>query len=391
MKRIYKLLLALLVLASCSKSESDINEPDAEGENTYVLITTPSFVSPVSYIQTIDDLDVPEIDNSGATEYLTAGFYQYKNMFFSCNYTDNFVVRFLIDENNKLVEDVKIDLGGTTGRIWFKNDNTAFTYETTGFQVKIFDPVQMVIKETIDLSMLKRADVPFMELYDVVERDGKLFIPVLLSTMPHSAALDSIHVAIIDLPSSSLEKVIKTDISQSVGAGIHSRVCMGLDENNDLYLMAHLSSGLGGSSKPSGLLRIKSGSTEFDPEYFWNMTEATGQHIAESFHYIGNGKAFITVGEKGLINPDNLMSPILDPVYKWWIADLNTKTVKELGLPATKGFNTSWVLNHGNDYLIPIGNNNEQAIYKYNLENEMVTGKIFTNGLPITFLKLLNE
>lgn len=391
MKRIFKLLLAVLLLASCSKSESDTNEPGSESENTYVLITTPSFVSPVSYIQTIDDLDVPEIDNSGATEYLTAGFYQHKNMFFSCNYTDNFVVRFLIDENNKLVEDVKIDLGGTTGKIWFKNDNTAYTYETTGFQVKIFDPAQMVIKETIDLSMLKRADVPFMELYDVVERDGKLFIPLLLSTVPHSAALDSIHVAIIDLPSSSLEKVIKTDISQSVGAGIHTRVCMGLDENKDLYLMAHLSSGLGGSSKPSGLLRIKSGSTEFDPEYFWNMTEATGQHIAESFHYIGNGKAFITVGEKGLINPNNLMSPILDPVYKWWIADLNTKTVKELGLPATKGFNTSWVYEYGNDYLIPIGNNNEQAIYKYNLENEMVTGKIITNGLPITFLQLLTE
>lgn len=391
MKRIFKLLLAVLLLASCSKSESDTNEPGSESENTYILITTPSFVSPVSYIQTIDDLDVPEIDNSGATEYLTAGFYQHKNMFFSCNYTDNFVVRFLIDENNKLVEDVKIDLGGTTGKIWFKNDNTAYTYETTGFQVKIFDPAQMVIKETIDLSMLKRADVPFMELYDVVERDGKLFIPLLLSTVPHSAALDSIHVAIIDLPSSSLEKVIKTDISQSVGAGIHTRVCMGLDENKDLYLMAHLSSGLGGSSKPSGLLRIKSGSTEFDPEYFWNMTEATGQHIAESFHYIGNGKAFITVGEKGLINPNNLMSPILDPVYKWWIADLNTKTVKELGLPATKGFNTSWVYEYGNDYLIPIGNNNEQAIYKYNLENEMVTGKIITNGLPITFLQLLTE
>jgi len=386
------IVVAISLLISCSKeNEPDVEEPEAESKDTYVLITTPSFVSPVSYIQTIDDLDVPEIDNSGAVEYLTAGFYQHKNMFFSCNYTDNFVTRFLIDENKQLVEDVKIDLGGTTGKIWFKNDNTAYTYETTGFQVIIFDPAEMIIKEKIDLSMLKREDVPYMELYDVVERDGKLFIPVLLSTYPHSTALDSIHVAVIDLPSSSLEKVLKTGISQSVGAGIHSRICMGFDESNDLYLMAHLSSGLGGSSKPSGLLRIKSGSTEFDPDYFWNMTEATGQHIAESFHYIGNGLAFITVGYKDLINPDDLMSPILDPVYKWWLADLNTKTVKELGLPATKGFNTSWVFKHGSDYLVPIGNNTEQAIYKYNLENEQVTGKIITNGLPITFLKLIPE
>jgi hypothetical protein len=230
-----------------------------------------------------------------------------------------------------------------------------------------------------------------MELYDVLERDDKLFIPLLLSTQPHSQALDSVHIAVVDLATDSFEKVIKTGITQSVGAGIHSRVCMGLDENNDLYMMAHLSSGLGGSSNPSGLLRIRSGVTDFDPDYFWNMTEATGQHIAESFHYIGNGKALITVGYKGLVNPDDLMSPILDPVYKWWLADLTNGTVGELNLPETKGFNTSWVLKDGNDYLIPIGNNQEEAIYRYNLESETVKGKILTNGLPIAFLKVVRD
>jgi hypothetical protein len=60
-------------------------------------------------------------------------------------------------------------------------------------------------------------------------------------------------------------------------------------------------------------------------------------------------------------------------------------------LPATKGFNTSWVFKYGDDYLIPIGNNNEQAIYKYNPESEQVTGKIMTNGLPITFLQTIPE
>ena len=214
-------------MASCSDSDDPVEEPELPVEKeTFVLVTTPSFVSPVSYIQTIDDLDVASIDNSNAREYLTAGFYQYKDMFYSCNYTDKFVTRFLIDDNNELVEDVKIDLGGTTGRIWFQDDQTAYTYENTGFQLKVFDPSDMIITKTIDLSMLKRDDAPFMELYDVIERDNKLFIPLLLSTYPHSAALDSVHIAVLSLPSGSLDKIIKTGITQSVGAGIHSRICM---------------------------------------------------------------------------------------------------------------------------------------------------------------------
>jgi hypothetical protein len=390
MKKAYLISLFGLLGLSCSQDDPGPELPIPGGDR-YVLVTTPSFVSPVSYYQTISDLDVAEIDNSGATEYLTAGFYQYKNMFYSCNYTDNFITRFMLDDQDRLVEDVKIDLGGLTGRIWFKDDETAYSYTSTGFQVKIFDPTEMVIRESIDLSMLKRPDAPYMELYDVVDRDGKLFIPLLLSTKAHSEALDSIHIALVDLASSSLEKVIKTGISQSVGSGLHSRVCMGMDENKDLYMVAHLSSGLGGSDKPSGLLRIKSGSTEIDPDYFWNLTEATGDKRAESFHYIGKGKAFISVGYSELINPDDFMSPILDPVYKWWIADLNARSVEEMGLPVTKAFSASWVYPLGDEYLIPIANQEEEAMYRYNPATGSSSGKILTNGMPISFLEINPE
>jgi hypothetical protein len=66
-------------------------------------------------------------------------------------------------------------------------------------------------------------------------------------------------------------------------------------------------------------------------------------------------------------------------------------SVKEMNLPETKGFNTSWVMKEGDDYLIPIGNKEEQAIYRYNLESETVKSKMLTNGLPITFLKVSSE
>ncbi len=372
--------IAPIFLFSCEEDEMPVISGTGKG---YVLVTMPSFVAPTSYMQVVESLDTASIDNSNAREYMSAGLFKYNNMYFSANYSDNFIVRFRVNDNGSLQEDLKMNLGGKPGRIWFKNENTAYTYENTSFKVKIFDPTEMFIKETIDLSMVKRDDVPFMELYDIIERDGKLFIPLNLSLQWHSAALDSVHIAVVDLQTKQFEKIIKSGKSQTAGAGILTRTCMAIDENNDLYFTAHLSTGGGGSSKPSALMRIKSGSTEFDSTYFWNLTEATGGKRAEAFHYMGNGKAFITVGYAELIDNDNAMSSILDPVYKWWYMDMNNKTVKELPLPVTKGFNTNWVQTYNGNYLLPIGNNDETGIYEYSLSENKVINKISTNGLPI--------
>ncbi len=379
------LILITIFLYNCEKNEM----PDISGSGKgYILVTTPTFVSPTSYLQVVESMDSTAVGNSNALEYMSAGMFKYNNMFFSANYSDNFIVRFLVNESGQLQEDVKIDLGGKPGRIWFKDGHTAFTYENTSFKVKIFDPTEMIIKETIDLSMVKRKDVPFLELYDIIERDGKVFIPLNLSLQWHSTALDSVHIAVVDLETKKLEKIIKSGKSQTAGAGILTRTCMAIDENNDLYFTTHLSTGGGGSSKPSGLMRIKSGSTDFDTTYFWDLTEATGGHRAEAFHYTGNGKAFITVGYPELINPDNAMSSILDPVYKWWHIDITNKTAAQLPMPATKGFNANWVMAYKDNYLIPIGNNDETSIYEYSISGDKVIRKITTNGLPISLHKI---
>lgn len=385
MKNKLIIILVSFFLLGCEKDEM----PNISGTGKgFVLVTMPSFVAPTSYMQVVETLDTATIDNSKATEYMSAGLYKYNNMFYSANYSNNYIVHFIINDAGQLQEDVKLDMGGKPGKIWFKNENTAYTYENTSFKVKVFDPSEMIIKETIDLSAVQRDDVPFMELYDIIERDGKLFIPLILSLQWHSTAIDSVHIAVVDLEKKQLEKIIKSGKSQTTGAGILTRTCMAIDENNDLYFTTHLSTGGGGSSKPSALMRIRSGSTDFDTTYFWNLTEATGGKRAEAFHYIGNGKAFITVGYAELIDPDNNMSSILDPVYKWWYMDMNNKTLLELPLPVTKGFNTNWVQPYNDNYLLPIGNNNETGIYEYSLSENKVINTISTNGLPICLHKI---
>ncbi|MFW6371262.1 MAG: hypothetical protein ACOC10_08680, partial [Bacteroidota bacterium] len=74
--------------------------------------------------------------------------------------------------------------------------------------------------------------------------------------------------------------------------------------------------------------------------------------------------------------------------YKWWYMDMNNKTLLELPLPVTKGFNTNWVQPYNDNYLLPIGNNNETGIYEYSLSENKVINTISTNGLPICLHKI---
>ena len=45
------------------------------------------------------------------------------------------------------------------------------------------------------------------------------------------------------------------------------------------------------ATKPSGILKIKNGETEFDKEYFFNIEAATGGEKLFWFDYVGNNKA----------------------------------------------------------------------------------------------------
>jgi hypothetical protein len=58
------------------------------------------------------------------------------------------------------------------------------------------------------------------------------------------------------------------------------------DANNDLYVIGYANNG-----KPSGVLRIKSGTTEFDQDYFFDLNDATGKPCLGLFHF-DNGMTF---------------------------------------------------------------------------------------------------
>ncbi len=180
----------------------------------------------------------------------------------------------------------------------------------------------------------------------MVMRDGKLFLSYQKyypngSTL--AIAVDKAYVAVLTYPELELEKLIEDDRTSSIGTfgpstGIEQA------ENGDIYSYSAASetSGIFGATKPSGVLKISNGSTDFDTEYFFDVENTTNGGKIYWMDYIGNGKALARI--------------VLDENMGDWLAfteqgehlklvvlDLINKTVTNVeGMP-----------NHGNRYTAP--------------------------------------
>lgn len=105
---------------------------------------------------------------------------------------------------------------------------------------------------------------------------------------------DSTWVAVYSYPALKLEKVIKDNRTSYLGAYYTNGLYQ--DEQGDAYGFssgAATDNGVMVSKKPSAILKIKKGATEFDQTYFFNVQEKSGGYKISSSSYIGNGKVLL--------------------------------------------------------------------------------------------------
>jgi hypothetical protein len=151
-------------------------------------------------------------------------------------------------------------------------------------------------------------------------------------------------------------------------------------ENGDIYTLScnSIAAGFTQSTKPSGILCIRSGQLQFDDTYFYDVEAATGGGKLLSGHYAGNG---LMVGQlllPGKDTPDNSWAA-LEPtaeVCKLVVIDLFNKTVKDVqGVPVHGGqFSTPGFVEDGKVYLsITSTAAGEARIYV--VDPETATGK----------------
>jgi hypothetical protein len=145
-------------------------------------------------------------------------------------------------------------------------------------KVLIFNPQTMTPTGQIDLTTLGIARNPANpsdrnpEPVLLAIRGGKLFV-TLHQLVTGFASADGADIAIFDLATDQFEKVARDSRTAACGAfGYYQSFFV--DEQNDLYVYCIASYGFVPGQK-GGILRIRSGQTEFDPSYFLNLSDAT--------------------------------------------------------------------------------------------------------------------
>ncbi|WP_315814854.1 hypothetical protein [Paraflavitalea speifideaquila] len=279
------------------------------------------------------------------------------------------MTKYAFDKNGKATKASELVVPGakTYSTVEFVNPTEAYASVAGGLAKLIkFNPTTMERTGEIDLSSILRAEAPVMYYLGMKARDGKLFMGVFYEGAGFVEKYnDTAYVAVIDLATGKLEKLIKDYRTGSVFDAYDS---FSIDKNGDIYVAA-----LGYTNRPSGLLRIKKGQTDFDPAYFFDFDAATG-YKCRGVSLFDNGLAFTLA----LVKPADSYE-INGPSHQFYKLDVVQKTSagKLGGLPDVFGSNGATMRLYGNDQVIfAFAGKTENSLYSYQLANSSVSKKI---------------
>ncbi|MDR1023503.1 MAG: DUF4374 domain-containing protein, partial [Prevotellaceae bacterium] len=193
--------------------------------------------------------------------------------------------------------------------ILFLSDTKAYASLAMENKIAIFNPTTMQITGAIDLAKpeygVNGSATP--NPAGMVERDGKVFVGCFELSSPPMCS-DGAYMVVIDEATDTPEKFISDQ--RGSGATFFGNQGMYVDEKGDIYVLCFASYGYMPGQK-SGFLRIKKGQTDFDPDYFFNITDTEisgiqgGHVVLTHFMYDQNGAAYIFGN-----NPTYASSPI---------------------------------------------------------------------------------
>lgn len=364
------LCMLFLVFISCSNDEDPNPNEDV---NNYALF---SFVQGGSYnfnyyLQPIKSLDAAtSYDNRNAIEIVsetTTGVYDFGDDFYTNVYAapEN-ITKWSYNEDSKKFKNagsISTVEYGYAGNPCFKNESTAFVGSPSSKRILIFNPSTMTKTGAIDMSSFSRVgevtDYPetgnainLEAPTEMIIRGDYLFIGYFLlnTAEPYTPSTLTADMLVIDLTkvdansTDNSEAIVKW-ISSDKGVGLGSwnsgfgAKFMTVDEQNDIYVLAHNFWGGVNTGKPNCILRIKDGETEFDDDYYFDLetvSRGLGNPVL-NLEYTGNGTFFGTSNDPSAINPNDPLSYYQDPIAQWYKFNLYDKTAIKVSEEYTKG------------------------------------------------------
>ncbi|RAU84513.1 DUF4374 domain-containing protein [Pontibacter arcticus] len=183
---------------------------------------------------------------------------------------------------------------------------------------------------------------------------------------------DKAQIAVFTYPGLEFQKVIEDTRIGPIG-GFNTKTALIKTEQGDVYAMSHSNkaNGFSQSTKPAGIVRIKSGQTVIDPSYLFDVAAVTGGKTISHMMYLGNGKVFVEINTADRAQ----QASWTDGPLKSAVIDLNSKTINYIqGLPEHAGQGRRLAaLQDGNNVYMTIPENKAIFVYKINTQNYTAT------------------
>lgn len=384
----------MMITQGCKKSS---DEPEDPNKINYALsVTGGVYPDQRSYFFGSNQFPTGSVGTGNAVELESEGMmFKHGNYVYQTTFLAPATLRkyeFGADGKPKELGSFAVAGFKTFGGVDFINDTEAYasvaSFGSIPRLIK-FNPTTMQITATIDLSGIQKAGTTEVYYQGLVHRDNYLYMGV--NYQKNFVSLeDKVFVAIIDMTTGKLFKLISDDRSSQMWNGgseaSFSPNFMVKDASGDIYAMGYANNG-----KPSGVLRIKNGETEFDPAYFFNLNVVTGKPCLGLFHF-GDGQTF-TLAYDAVAYPfdsDANFDPVATAEYhKINLSDKTTSGNISATLPKIfgyKAFMTKW---DNEKIYLNVAAANSNSIYSYQISNGTVAKEFDLSAGPANgFTKL---
>ena len=367
MKRAGKLALSVaglgtaLLISSCSTDDDTVN-PDPDGqpmEDPFVLSLAIQGSENTFTYYTVPFEDIMSGTLSAAGQGIEQpGYYDFKqidNTIYSIGGMDNVnVVGITQDESGELIQIGDVSFDNSLSDLVRADENTLLAVsldansDVVTFHTINENSVSATNAVTRPISDLTEADVPAYSGMRVV--GDQVFLAYYISNPDtwETNFTDEARVAVYSYPELEFQEVITDERVGPIG-GFVTKSGLIKDESGDIYAVSHSNPANGFSqfTNDSGILRIISGETEFDPDYYFDVEDIAGGNVVHLM-YLGNGKAFAEInmqarGDQAMWSDSPLQSAIID---------LNNKTVDFItGIPEHSGPGRRLAAHHEGDHI----------------------------------------
>ena len=354
--------------------------------------------SGAAYLQGIPKLTNNPVDNSkglptgfGTTPIVTPSGSVYSLPDYMGN-SRAAIVRYVPNAKGELVEKGKLQIsaGAQACNVVEANADKAYvSCQGTG-KIVVFNPTTMKQVKEIDLNSYAQKGLNVAPATMIV-RDADLFVGLSQRDANWMPTKASAELVVIDTKTDEVKKhITNTTLGLSTATRPIDPKSIFMDENKDIYV--NCIGGFGMNPQlPGGIIRIKNGSTDIDPDYSFKFNEVKVEGLEGGYGtflgtvcYMAKGKLYAYINAPQL--DPNAKNPYLTIAYCPVEIDLYNKTITKIEGVGYSNPHACAVAKYGDKVVFGVTNKTQSGFFSYDPVTKKAEGPILkVTGNPLFF------